>query len=315
MRVLLAGATGTIGRSVARELIRRGHDVICPLRPGAALALEGSATFACQLTEPGSLARALAGQRIDAVISCMATRTGAVRDAWAVEHDAQLNLLNEAAECGAGHFILLSAICVQKPELTFQKAKARFEHALMQSGLDWSIVRPTAFFKSLSGQVAGVASGKRYLVMGDGQRTACKPISDRDLANFIVRCLSDTKMQNKLLPIGGPGPAITPLEQAHHLFDILGQEPRIRHVPYAVLGGIVGTFGFLGRFNASMADRAEFARTGRYYATESMLLWNEEAGRYDSEATPEFGSDTLWDHYAALVDGRIATDLGAHAFH
>ncbi len=42
-RVLLAGATGTIGRATARALRRRGHDVVALLRPGreAPRALEG----------------------------------------------------------------------------------------------------------------------------------------------------------------------------------------------------------------------------------------------------------------------------------
>jgi hypothetical protein len=59
-----------------------------------------------------------------------------------------------AVEKGADQFVLLSAICVQKPLLTFQAAKLKFEEALMTSGLKYSIVRPTAFFKSLGGQVA-----------------------------------------------------------------------------------------------------------------------------------------------------------------
>ncbi|MEM6656763.1 MAG: NAD(P)H-binding protein [Pseudomonadota bacterium] len=315
VRILLAGATGTIGRAVARELVTLGHDVICPLRPGSSIELNKPVALTCLLSEPGSLSRALAGRRIDAVISCMATRTGAVRDAWAVEHDAQINLLNEAADAGAKHFILLSAICVQKPRLAFQKAKAAFEDRLMQSGLYWTIVRPTAFFKSLSGQVARVQAGKPYLVFGDGRSTVCKPISDRDLAVFIVRCLSDPAARNQLLPIGGPGPAITPLDQAHRLFEILEQEPRMRHLPHAFMDALVGTFGLLGRFSATMRDKAEYARTGRYYATESMLVWNADTGCYDPDATPEFGSDTLWDHYSDLVHGRVGTDLGAHAFY
>lgn len=63
-------------------------------------------------------------------------------------------MLNAARESGASHFVLLSAICVQKPLLEFQHAKLKLE-ANLQSGGDitYSIVRPTAFFKSLAGQV------------------------------------------------------------------------------------------------------------------------------------------------------------------
>jgi divinyl chlorophyllide a 8-vinyl-reductase len=275
--------------------------------------MPGVTGLTCQLTLAGDLTRALDGRQVDAVMSCMATRSGAPADAWAIEYDAQSNLLTEAAHAGARHFVLLSAICVQKPVLAFQQAKLAFEARLMQSGLDWSIVRPTAFFKSLSGQVARVRSGKPFLVFGDGQRTACKPISDRDLATYMAHCLAEPEKCNSVLPIGGPGPAITPLDQAHHLFDLLGEKLRIRHVPIGVMDAIVGTLGLLGRISPAMRDKAEFARTGRYYATESMLLWDAEQGRYDADATPEFGSDTLWGHYAALISGQATTDLDAHA--
>jgi len=69
----------------------------------------------------------------------------------------------------------------------------------------------------------------------------------------------------------------------------------------------------LGRVSPRMAAKAELARIGRYYATESMLVWDSAAGRYDAAATPEFGSDRLEDHYAALLRGDVGDDRGAHA--
>ncbi|MEM8822527.1 MAG: NAD(P)H-binding protein, partial [Pseudomonadota bacterium] len=289
MKIILAGATGTIGQAVASELIAQGHDVVCPLRPGSQIKQPAARALTCQLTEPGSLRRALGGQRVDAIVSCMATRNGAPADAWVVEHEAQVSLLMEGAASGARHFVLLSAICVQKPRLAFQHAKLAFEERLMGSGLDWTIVRPTAFFKSLSGQVARVQAGEPFLVFGDGQQTACKPISDRDLARFLVGALTDPKARNAILPIGGPGPAITPLDQAHRLFDMLDQPPRIRHVPRLFMDVLAGALGLLRPISPALAAKAEFARTGQYYATESMLVWDAKRGRYDADATPEFG--------------------------
>ncbi len=65
-----------------------------------------------------------------------------------------MNVLETARQKGASHFVLLSAICVQKPLLEFQHAKLKFETALQAAGdITYSIVRPTAFFKSLAGQV------------------------------------------------------------------------------------------------------------------------------------------------------------------
>lgn len=54
--------------------------------------------------------------------------------------------------------MLLSAICVQKPLLEFQRAKLELEAELVKAAaarenpVSYSIVRPTAFFKSLAGE-------------------------------------------------------------------------------------------------------------------------------------------------------------------
>jgi divinyl chlorophyllide a 8-vinyl-reductase len=37
------------------------------------------------------------------------------------------------------------------------------------------------------------------------------------------------------------------------------------------------------------------------------------AQRYDADATPSFGSDTLEAHYARMLRGEVADDRGEHA--
>ncbi|MEO1275917.1 MAG: NAD(P)H-binding protein, partial [Pseudomonadota bacterium] len=214
---------------------------------------------------------------------------------------------------GVRHVVLLSAICVQKPRLAFQHAKLAFEETLAASGLRYSIVRPTAYFKSLSGQVARVARGKPFLVFGDGRLTACKPISDADLADFLAGCLERPERWDRILPIGGPGPAITPQDQAAMLTRLLGREIRIRRVPVGLLDGIVLGLSLLGRLSPQLAEKAELARIGRYYATESMLLRDPETGRYSDAATPEWGSDRLEDYQARLLRGEARLERGDHA--
>ena len=314
MRVLLLGGTGTIGKATLKALVDAGHQVTGLGRSQPSFDLPDGATWQiADITDVGQIQAAFGGAGFDAVVSCLASRTGSGKDAWAVDHDAHVAVLTAAVEAGVQHFVLLSAICVQKPLLPFQYAKLAFEEKLQASGLTWSIVRPTAFFKSLSGQIKRVQQGKPYLLFGDGALTACKPISDRDLATFIAGCLSDPARQNRILPIGGPGPALTPLQQGKLLFEVLGKEPRFRRVPVTLMDVIVGVLSALGRVSGTMAAKSELARIGRYYATESMLVLDPTTGRYDADATPETGSDTLRDHFAAVVRGEISVDLGDHA--
>lgn len=324
-RVLVLGATGTIGRATVRALADRGHEVVCFVRPRAQTAgaaapqagaewPEGVTLRSGDITDPASFARfGLCGERFDALVSCMASRTGAPKDAWAIDCRAHSLALASAKAAGIPQMVLVSAICVQKPLLEFQKAKLAFEAELIASGLIYSIVRPTAFFKSLSGQVERLKRGKPFVMFGDGELTACKPISDEDLGEFIAGCLDDPARQNTILPIGGPGEAITPREQGEHLFKLMRRKPKFKRVPVAMLDGVIAVLGALGPLSPWLRDKAELARIGRYYATESMLVYDPDTGRYDAAATPSFGSHTLFDFYARLLKGEASVDRGDHA--
>lgn len=327
-RVLVLGATGTIGRAAVRALAAKGHEVVALARPPAteqaddgvtgAASLSGVSVRCATVTDPDSLRRdGFRGEAFDAVVSCMASRTGVPADAWAVDHRAHVDALNAAREAGVSHWVQLSAICLQKPRLPFQHAKLAFEEVLQQAGerpeMAWSIVRPTAYFKSLSGQVERVREGKPYLVFGDGTLTACKPISNADLATYLAGCLDRPDRRNRILPIGGPGPALTPRAQGELLFSRLGREPRFRQVPVSLLSTIAATLGAAGLLVPGLRTKAALARIGKYYATESMLVLDPETGRYDADATPSFGAETLGDHYDRLIRREAGDDRGAHA--
>ena len=318
MRVLLFGATGTIGQATCKALLERGHEVVCFVRQPSqtqthALLAGAQLRFGDVQSIESVKNNGLQGEHFDAVVSCMASRTGAPKDAWAIDYQAHSQLLQIAKAAGIKQFVLLSAICVQKPLLAFQQAKLAFEKELRESGLVYSIVRPTAFFKSLSGQIKRLQQNKPFLLFADGQLTACKPISDHDLGMFIAECLSDPAKHNQILPIGGPGDAITPLQQGAYLFKAMGKPPKYKHVPVALLDVIIQVLRVLGWFMPSLAAKAELARIGRYYATESMLVWDAQTQQYDASATPAFGTQTLFNHYDQLLHGESHVHLGDHS--
>ncbi len=325
-RIFVVGATGYIGKFVVRELVSRGYEVVSFARERSGIdaatgaeetrrQLQGSEVRFGDVCDQASLLReGIRGERFDVVVSCLTSRNGGVKDSWAIDYRATRNALDAGISAGIGQFVLLSAICVQKPMLEFQRAKLKFEKELIDSGVAYSIVRPTAFFKSIAGQVEAVKGGKPYMMFGDGRLTACKPISEADLARFMADCIDDPSKRNAILPIGGPGRALTNLDQANMLFELLGREPKLKRVPIQIFDVIIPVLALLAKFLPNFVDKAEFARIGKYYCSESMLVLNPSTGRYDADATPSYGSDTLKEFYdRVLKEGLTGQELGSHS--
>ena len=325
-RVFVVGATGYIGKFVVRELVARGYEVVSFARPKSGVSasttgeetrrqLKGSEVRFGDVSDMTSLLKdGIRGEHFDAVVSCLTSRNGGIKDSWNIDYQATRNSLDAGISAGISQFVLLSAICVQKPMLEFQRAKLKFEKELRESGITYSIVRPTAFFKSIAGQIEKVKNGKPYVMFGDGKLTACKPISEGDLARFIADCLEDPAKKNKILPIGGPGEAVTNLDQAMMLFELLGRELNLKKMPIQMFDVIIPVLSLLAKIIPSFAEKAEFARIGKYYCSESMLVWDPVKKRYDADATPSYGTETLRDFYArALKEGLAGQELGAHS--
>nr|GMD63572.1 Divinyl chlorophyllide A 8-vinyl-reductase, chloroplastic [Ipomoea batatas] len=329
INILVVGSTGYIGKFVATELVKRGFNVIAIARERSGIRgrnskedtlqqLSGANVCFSDVTELSTLEKSVEnlGVPIDVVVSCLASRNGGVKDSWKIDYEATKNSLVVGRKFGAAHFVLLSAICVQKPLLEFQRAKLKFEADLMKEaeddkGFTYSIVRPTAFFKSLAGQVELVKDGKPYVMFGDGKLCACKPISEEDLASFISDCVLSEDKMNQVLPIGGPGKALTPLEQGEMLFKLVGKEPKFIKVPIQIMDFAIGFLDLLVKVFPSLEDAAEFGKIGRYYAAESMLVWDPEKGEYDAENTPGYGKDTLEEFFKRVLrEGMGGQELG-----
>lgn len=331
INVLVVGSTGYIGKFVVNELVKRGYNVVAVARERSGIngrkgknetmqELKGAQVCFADVTDISSLKTAIhdVGVSIDVIISCLASRNGGVKDSWRIDYEATKNSLVAGKAAGASHFVLLSAICVQKPLLEFQRAKLKFEAELQREAergeLTYSIVRPTAFFKSLGGQVELAKTGKPYVMFGDGRLCACKPISETDLASFIVDCILEDDKINKLLPIGGPGKALTPLEQGEMIFRLMGKEPKFLKVPLGIMDFAIGVLEFLVKVFPSLEDAAEFGKIGRYYAAESMLVLDPETGEYDANATPSYGRDTLEEFFERVLrEGMAGQELGDQA--
>ena len=309
-KIFVAGSTGYIGKNVVKYALDNGFDVVTAKRHSD--------------NKPGQLNKKLkvikisnndnnwiAGlEKVDVIISCLASRTGEPKDAHLVDYKLNCLLLEKAKALKCSQFILLSAICVQKPRLAFQFEKLAFEEELKKSGLNFSIVRPTAYFKSLSGQIENIKKGKPYVYFGDGQITQCNPISEKDLSLYILSCIKDKTKWRKILPIGGPKQSITPKDIGKILFEIFEVSPKYKSFPTKILDAIRLLLLIISPFSNWAKNKSELIKIAKYYATESMLIWDEKKKCYDANMTPSTGKDTLRDYFYSIknLDLKLEND-------
>ena len=77
------------------------------------------------------------------------------------------------------------------------------------------------------------------------------------------------------------------------------------------MDGPIADLEGLTRFVLGLQDTAEFGRIVRYYAAESMLVWDEERQRYAADASPSYGEGTLELLFERVVrDGMAGKYLG-----
>jgi divinyl chlorophyllide a 8-vinyl-reductase len=271
--VLIVGATGYIGSAVVTESVRQGYDVIAVTRSlKNDSQFDGAEVVLADVTDPASISEAF-NKKIDVVISCLACRSGLARDFDEIDYKATLNILNAAIENGTGKFILLSAICVRKPDLPLQLAKLKMEDALIRSGIDYTIVRPTAYFWVFDAQSRMIANGKPGYLIGTGDQACHNPIAKEDLAEFMVGCIGSSEHKNRLFIIGGPevpDNIITYRDSLMMIFESMGKEPKLVSIPGWLLTTVIRITGFIGLFYRKIGVFSEFLKIVYYYLENDM---------------------------------------------
>ena len=95
MKILLVGATGTLGRQIAKQAIEEGHEVRCFVRnPRKASFLQ---EWGCELTKGNILNSSdieYALQDIEAVIDAATSRPDDPKSIYEIDWDGKLNLYN-----------------------------------------------------------------------------------------------------------------------------------------------------------------------------------------------------------------------------
>lgn len=241
MKVLVVGATGTLGRAVVRRLLGAGVEVRALTRTperAADLAVQGAEIVAGDLVDRASLERACAGA--DRVLAAAHSLLGHGRHRSDRVDDAGHRALIDAARmAGVERFVYTSAAAASPDHpIDFFRTKAAIEEHLRTSGVAHVILRPTAFMEHHVHEFNGkgvLANGRSQLIGSGGKKRNF--VAADDVAQYAVLALTAEPIPAPVIEVGGPG-NFTNREVAQLYATLAGIPLRVSRLPAPVARAI-----------------------------------------------------------------------------
>ena len=215
--ILVTGATGTVGREVVAQLLAAGQKVRAMTRDPSNLKLDDRVEVVKgDFDAPNSLASAVNG--VERVFSLTFGPQTGVRER---------NLAQAAKASGVRHIVKLSALGGDdETRNNIRKWHDEGEQAIRDTGIAWTVLRPTAFMSNALHWRASIrAQSKVFSNYGDG---TLPPVHPRDIAAVAVRALTSEGLEGNAYPLTGPE-ALSMSEQVKILGDAIGRP--LEYVP------------------------------------------------------------------------------------
>lgn len=218
-KILLTGASGFVGSHVLPALLAAGHEVVALCRSEKvgerlrARTSDSARGLSIRIGDIGSIdALAGAAEGCDAIVHLVAIprdwNNGSDLDR--VNHIGTSNVVAAAKRAGVRRFVHLGALGVEeRAGLNYASSKARGERVVRESGLDFTIIKPSLIWGERDGFFNIVASLVRIPlpivpVPGSG-KSRFQPVWAGDVARAIVTVLADPKRSvGRSYELGGP---------------------------------------------------------------------------------------------------------------
>jgi uncharacterized protein YbjT (DUF2867 family) len=231
MDLLVVGATGTLGRQVARRALDQGHKVRClvrNLRKASFLKEWGAELVPGNLCNPTTLAPALEG--IDAVIDAATARATDSLSIKQVDWEGKMNLIQGVKTAGIKRYIFFSILdAEQYRSVPLMDIKYCTELYLAESGLDYTVLRLCGFMQGLISQYAiPLLDNQSVWVTGESSEIAY--MNTQDIAKFAIRALEIPETEKQVFPVVGPQ-AWSAEEIIKLCEELSGREAKISRVP------------------------------------------------------------------------------------
>lgn len=232
MRVAVIGGTGYVGPAVVQAMRDEGHQVE-PLSRRTGLDINDPPTIKLQ--------------GYDAVAHLVSIRRGAEGDFEKTAQGAR-NVIAAAKTSGIQRVLLMSANGCDSASTPYFRAKLAMEKAFKESGLKWTIFRPSYVAGSEAGgfdeEFARIVDKAPVLPSFNGGKFEIQPIAKRDVARALARALSTPASENKTYVLVGPE-RFSWNEYLRRLAQLRGKKRRLAYAPGWAVIAMAATLGKL----------------------------------------------------------------------
>ena len=246
--ILVAGGTGYIGRYLVAHLAEANEKVRVLARGRHQASLpESVETVAGNVVTGEGLTEAMSDvERVIHLVAIIQEVGGQTFDE--VIRQGTENVVNAAKAAGVKKFVYQSAIGARnEPFYLYHKAKWDAEQAVRNSGLNYTIIRPSLVFGKGDEFFPTLASLVRWNpvvpIAGDG-KTRFQPIWVEDVVTCLTSCLKDGVHDREAVEIGGPQ-HLTYEEMVDLVKEVLGARRLKAHVPLFLMRPIVSAMAFV----------------------------------------------------------------------
>jgi uncharacterized protein YbjT (DUF2867 family) len=251
--ILVVGATGSLGGSIARRLLEQGQQVRVLVRTGSdakVLTELGAELAAGDLKDRASLDAAC--QDIETVIT---TANSALRggddNPETVEDKGNRQLIDSAEAAGVDHFVFVSTLGASASSpVPFMAGKGKAEEHLRASRVRYTILEPNLYMDVWLSMLFGMplSEGLPITLVGDGLRKHSF-IARGDVRAFALAVVGHPAASNQTLMLGGPQ-ALSFRDVVATYERVLGRPLEVRHVKAG--GPLPGAPEFVGQMLAAL---------------------------------------------------------------
>ena len=270
MSLLIIGATGTIGRQIAKKALSEGFKVKClvrNLRKGSFLKEWGAELVYGDLCLKQSLPNTMKG--VTCIIDASTTRPYEFLTAESVDWVGKNNLLDIAKQANIKKYIFLSILDGHKKEhISLMELKLRFEKKLIDSKISYTIFYLPSLFQGVISQYAVSVLDQQTIVVPNSEN-AMMYIDAQDISNSVVKSLSFPLEKNRRIPLITKE-SWTPQEIIKMCERFSGQKAKILYIPNFVLQ-LSGAFFKFFKWSWSLSEQLNFVDSTNVMSKENYV--------------------------------------------